>query len=144
MYGNYYNNPYAGAAPQQQQRLNYLQQQQQMYQPPMYQPPMQPIQSQLKGRIVTSIEEAKAAPVDLDGTITFFPCPAEGKVFEKSTDLNGAPVFRVYQIVNPQEQKPIYAERNSVDKLTERVEKLEKQIGGMNHESVNDNADVAK
>lgn len=37
MYGQY--NPYMGATPQMQQRLNYLQQQQQqMYQPTMQQP----------------------------------------------------------------------------------------------------------
>lgn len=44
MYGQY--NPYMGATPQMQQRLNYLQQQQQqMYQPTMQQP------MTLKGRI---------------------------------------------------------------------------------------------
>lgn len=82
MYGQY--NPYMGATPQMQQRLNYLQQQQQQ----MYQPTMQqPMPMALKGRIVT--DEAKAAQIDLDGTSTFFPCPAEGKIYEKSIDLNG-------------------------------------------------------
>lgn len=147
MYGNYGNyNPYAGATPQMQQRLNYLQQQQQqVFQP---QPQMFPAQmaGTLKGRLVTNIEEARAAQIDLDGSSTFFPCPAEGKIYEKSTDLNGAPVFRVYQIVNPQEQKqPVYAERSSVDNLIQRVDKLEKQLqGGMNHDKPNDvNANVA-
>lgn len=55
MYGQY--NPYMGATPQMQQRLNYLQQQQQQ----MYQPTMQqPMPMALKGRIVTSMDEAKA------------------------------------------------------------------------------------
>lgn len=62
MYGQY--NPYMGATPQMQQRLNYLQQQQQQ----MYQPTMQqPMTMTLKGRIVTSMDEAKAAQIDLDG-----------------------------------------------------------------------------
>lgn len=89
MYGQY--NPYMGATPQMQQRLNYLQQQQQQ----MYQPTMQqPMPMALKGRIVTSMDEAKAAQIDLDGTSTFFPCPAEGKIYEKLIGLDGLPIFR--------------------------------------------------
>ena len=102
MYGQY--NPYMGATPQMQHRLNYLQQQQQQ----MYQPTMQqPMPRALKGRIVTVMDEAKAAKIDLDGTSTFFPCPEEGKIYEKSIDLNGLPGFRVYQLSNPQEQKQV-------------------------------------
>lgn len=134
MYGQQYTpNPYVGAAPQMQQRLNYLQQQMQMYQQP--QMPMSQMPQALKGRVVTGIDEAKAAQIDLDGSSTFFPCPAEGKIYEKSIDLNGLPVFRVYQLSNPQEQKQVvYAERSYVDNLIQRVDKLEKQLGGMNHE----------
>ena len=141
MYGQY--NPYMGAAPQMQQRLNYLQQQQQqMYQPQM---PMPQMPQALKGRVVTGVDEAKAAQIDLDGTSTFFPCPAEGKIYEKSIDLNGLPMFRVYQLVNPQEQKQVvYAERSCVDNLIQRVDKLEKQLGGIYHEPDADNGDAAK
>lgn len=140
MYGQY--NPYMGATPQMQQRLNYLQQQQQQ----MYQPTMQqPMPMALKGRIVTGMDEAKAAQIDLDGTSTFFPCPAEGKIYEKSIDLNGLPVFRVYQLSNPQEQKQVvYAERSCIDNLIQRVDKLEKQLGGMNHEPDANNGNVTE
>ena len=140
MYGQY--NPYMGATPQMQQRLNYLQQQQQQ----MYQPTMQqPMPMALKGRVVTSMDEAKAAQIDLDGTSTFFPCPAEGKIYEKSIDLNGLPVFRVYQLSKPQEQKQVvYAERSYVDNLIQRVDKLEKQLGGMNHEPDANNGNVTE
>lgn len=143
MYGNYYNNPYAGATPQMQQRLASLQQQQMYQQPQMF--PTQMSGTYLKGRLVTGMDEAKAAQIDLDGSSSFFPCPAEGKIYEKVIDLNGAPVFKVYQLVNPQEQKqPIYAEKNSVDNLIQRVDKLEKQLGGMNHESNDVNANVTE
>lgn len=142
MYGQY--NPYTGATPQMQQRLNYLQQQQQAYQ----QPQMFPTQmsgTYLKGRVVTGVDEAKAAQIDLDGSSTFFPCPAEGKIYEKSIDLNGLPVFRVYQLSNPQEQKQVvYAERSYVDNLIQRVDKLEKQLGGMNHEPDANNGNVTE
>lgn len=141
MYGQY--NPYMGATPQMQQRLNYLQQQQQQtyQQPQMF--PTQMSGTYLKGRIVTGMDEAKAAQIDLDGTSTFFPCPAEGKIYEKLIGLDGLPIFRVYQINNSQKQ-PAYAEQNIVDRLVERVDRLEKQIGGMNHEPDADNGNVTE
>lgn len=141
MYGQY--NPYMGATPQMQQRLNYLQQQQQQayQQPQMF--PTQMSGTYLKGRVVTGMDEAKAAQIDLDGTSTFFPCPAEGKIYEKLIGLDGLPIFRVYQINNSQKQ-PAYAEQNIVDKLVERVDRLEKQIGGMNHEPDADNGNVTE
>ena len=153
MYGNYYN-PY-GATQQMQQRLASLQQQQQqMYQqPPMQQLPtmaqMPPVQPntyppvQIKGRPVTSIEEARAAQVDLDGTSTYFPAPAEGKIYEKLIGMDGLPVFRVYQLQQDGGmQAPAYADNNTVLALQRRIEKLEEQIGGMtNDEHIPDNAD---
>lgn len=145
MYGQYgpYN-PYAGATQQMQQRLNYLQQQQQMYQP-AYQQSMQQAPVQLKGRIVTSIDEAKAAQVDLDGSSTYFPAPAEGKVYEKLIGMDGLPVFRVYTLQESGEQKqPVYADNNVVIALQRRIEKIEEQIGGMtNDEHISDGADGA-
>lgn len=145
MYGQYgpYN-PYAGATQQMQQRLNYLQQQQQMYQP-AYQQSMQQAPVQLKGRIVTSIDEAKAAQVDLDGTSTYFPAPAEGKIYEKLIGMDGLPIFRVYQLQQDGGmQAPAYADNNTVLALQRRIEKLEEQIGGMtNDEHIPDDADGA-
>lgn len=143
MYGQYgpYN-PYAGATQQMQQRLNLLQQQQQMYQP-VYQQSMQQAPVQLKGRIVTSIDEAKAAQVDLDGSSTYFPAPAEGKVYEKLIGMDGLPVFRVYALQESGAQnQPVYADNNVVIALQRRIEKLEEQIGGMtNDEHIPDDAD---
>lgn len=140
MYGQY--NPYMGATPQMQQRLNYLQQQQQQ----MYQPTMQqPMTMALKGRIVTSMDEAKAAQVDLDGTSTYFPAPAEGKIYEKLIGMDGLPIFRVYQLQQDGGmQAPAYADNNTVLALQRRIEKLEEQIGGMtNDEHIPDDADGA-
>ena len=128
-----YGNPYLqGATPQMQQRLNYLQQQ---YRPQQSQPIQQYAGGYLRGRMVTGMDEAKAAQIEMDGTSTFFPCPAEGKIYEKFLGLDGLPVFRVYQIMQPQEQKkPVYAERSYVDNLIKRVDNLEKALGGVNHE----------
>ena len=43
------------------------------YQPQQPQQYIQPRQFGLKGRPVASIEEVKAAPIELDGSITYFP-----------------------------------------------------------------------
>lgn len=133
MYGQY--NPYVGATPQMQQRLSTLQgYQQQMYQP---MPQLGPNCHQLKGRPVTNIEEARAAQIDLDGSSTFFPCPAKGEVYEKAIDLNGLPVFRVYKLMDNAVENPLAV-------LQQRVDKLEAAIkGGIKDESVPINADVA-
>lgn len=148
MYGNYYN-PY-GATQQMQQRLaNLQQQQQQMYQQqmptmiPPAQPNAYPPVQQIKGRPVTSIEEARAAQVDLDGTSTYFPAPAEGKIYEKLIGMDGLPIFRVYQLQQDGGmQAPAYADNNTVLALQRRIERLEEQIGGMrNDEHIPDDAD---
>lgn len=133
-----------------QQRLSYLQQQQQQTQMPT--PQIQPTQFAmaapqqiLKGRIVTGIDEAKAAQIDFDGSSTFFPCPAEGKIYEKFLGLDGLPVFRVYQVAQAQEPKqPVYAERSYVDNLIKRVDNLEKALGGVQNEPDATNGDVTE
>lgn len=96
MYGNY--NPYSyGYSNPMSQRLAELQQQQayQQYSPNALQGP-QNVQM-LKGRVVASVEEAKAAQVDLDGTTSYFASPGEGKIYTKSIGMNGLPVFVVYE-----------------------------------------------
>jgi hypothetical protein len=129
MYGQY--NPYMGAVPQMQQRLNTLQgyQQQQGYQPQMG-------TSYLKGRLVTGVEEARAAQIDLDGSSTFFPSLAEGRIYEKSIDLNGVPVFKVYELAKQGKHTDV------VTDLQKRVERIEQRLGGVRYESVPANADV--
>lgn len=133
MYGQY--NPYMGALPQMQQRLNTLQD----YQQQMYQPQPVTICHQLKGRIVTGMEEARAAQIDLDGSSTFFPCPAKGEVYEKAIDLNGLPTFKVYKLADSAAENPLAA-------LQQRVECIEQALmkGVTNHEPDGNDGDVAK
>ena len=120
MYGQY--NPYGMSAPRPSYGQGYGQQMPSNNYLPAY----------LKGRMVTSMDEARAAQIDLDGTSTFFPCPAEGKIYEKCIDLNGLPIFKVYEIAKPQE-RPAFADKSFVDNLVERVEKLEQRLGEMNY-----------
>lgn len=120
MFGQQYN-PYSyGMVNPYQQRLNQLEQ-------PMYQQP-QPIQQNqqmLKGRIVASVDEARAAQVDLDGSVTYFASPGEGKIYAKSIGMNGLPVFTVYVA---QGETANTMPVNNLDSLTARVQKLEEAL----------------
>ena len=134
--------------PNYQVRLNNLQQQMQPTYPQyqqtypqsqqMYQSPIVGI----KGRPVTSIDEAKAAQIDLDGTLTYFPSIAENKIYVKSIGFDGLPVFNVYQLVDNQPTQPTYADNNTVIALQKRVEQLESLVKGVTS-NVQSNADNA-
>lgn len=132
MYGNYpaYNPVPDPAMAAMQERLKNMQQQQ-VYRPMPPQPaiPMYGI----KGRPVTNIEEARAAQIDFDGSTSYFPCPAERKIFAKGLDLNGNPVFEVYQLVNGNVQQPAYVENSAFMALQQRVEQLEAALKGANN-----------
>lgn len=98
MYG--YNNSYPAYQMQaNQNRINDLQQQYGMFQP--YQ--MQQAQTQqsqiIKGRPVSSYEEAKASMIDLDGSLFVFPDVANGRIYTKQVMLDGTSDFREYVLV---------------------------------------------
>lgn len=63
------------------------------YQPPTSSP-RQPILG-LKGRPVTGLEEVRAAAVDFDGTVSFFPDLANGKIYTKQCNVDGTASFKI-------------------------------------------------
>ena len=66
-----------------------------------YQPPTtqlrQPIIG-LKGRPVSGLEEVRAAAVDFDGTVSFFPDLANGKIYTKQCNVDGTASLNMYEI----------------------------------------------
>lgn len=104
MYNGFYN-PMLNA----QQRLNQMEQQYPQFanNNPMFQNPqpmqnqMQPISNILKGRAVTSIDEAKAAMIDLDGSVFVFPDIANKKIYTKQINLDGTASLNVYGLEEP-------------------------------------------
>lgn len=81
----------------------------------------------LKGKIVSSIEEARSAIIDMDGSTTFFPCPANGCIYAKTIDLNGNMIFNVFKLV----QEPIQdATSAQLTNLSARVEAIENFLKG--------------
>lgn len=97
MPGGYYN-PMMNAQQrlaQMEQQYSQLAQQNQPYHP-MNQPTLQQ-PGFLKGRAVTSIDEAKAALIDLDGTPNIFTDFANGNIYVKYTNLNGTASLDIYR-----------------------------------------------
>ena len=73
------------------------------YQPQNYyyqSPVTQPRQSVfgLKGRPVSGLEEVRAAAVDFDGTVSFFPDLANGKIYTKQCNVDGTASLNMYEI----------------------------------------------
>ena len=52
----------------------------------------------LKGRPVTSLEEVRAAAVDFDGSVSFFPDLANGKIYTKQCNIDGTASLNMYEI----------------------------------------------
>lgn len=74
----------------------------------------------LKGRPVTSLEEARVAQIDLDGSVTFFPDLGNKKIYTKRINIDGTASLQVYSLEVPtqvQEAQP--AEYATKDELLE-------------------------
>ena len=55
-------------------------------------------QTGLKGRPVASIEEARCAPIDFDGSTFFFPDLANQRIYTKQINMDGTSSFNMYQL----------------------------------------------
>ena len=72
------------------------------YQPAPYQPRVQYMEQPqpqigIKGRPVSSIEEAKATSIDFDGSIFYFPDIANKKIYTKQINMDGTSTLNVYE-----------------------------------------------
>ena len=52
----------------------------------------------LKGRPVSSLEEVRAASVDFDGSIFYFPDLANKKIYTKQIGLDGIAILNMYEL----------------------------------------------
>lgn len=52
----------------------------------------------LKGRPVSSIEEAKASSIDFDGSVFFFPDLANKRIYTKQINMDGTATLSVYEL----------------------------------------------
>ena len=111
MYSNY--NYYPQQPVQQTQQIT---QQQPMYQVPNYLRQAPP-QVTLKGRLVSSLEEARATSIDFDGSVFYFPDLANKRIYTKQINMDGTASLYVYEL----REMPVEEEKSS---LVPSVEKF--------------------
>ena len=112
------------------QNYNYYPQQfpnqQVVQQHPQYQVPgylrQAPPQVTLKGRLVSSLEEARATSIDFDGSVFYFPDLANKRIYTKQINMDGTASLYVYEL----RELPIEEEKSSfvpsVEKFVTREE----------------------
>ena len=83
------------------------------------------------GRLVTGIDEARAAQVPLDGTPSYFPSMGEGKIYVKYIGMDGLPVFQTF-VVEPQKVSGNNVPGLSLESLSQRVQNIENVLAGLN------------
>lgn len=79
------------------QNYNYYPQTQTSQYTPQYARPVQP-QAYLKGRLVSSLEEARATSIDFDGSIFYFPDLANRRIYTKQINLDGTATLNMYEL----------------------------------------------
>ena len=95
-------------------------------QPPPYQPrayqqaPLQPIG--LKGRLVSSFEEARASSIDFDGSVFYFPDLANRRIYTKQINIDGTASLYVYELREMPVQRDDSVLVPSVEKFVTREE----------------------
>ena len=112
------------------QNYNYYPQQIPSQQVPQQQPQYQvpgylrqaPPQVTLKGRLVSSLEEARATSIDFDGSVFYFPDLANKRIYTKQINMNGTASLYIYEL----RELPIEEEKSSfvpsVEKFVTREE----------------------
>lgn len=82
----------------------------------------------LKGRPVSSIEEAKVSPIDFDGSIFFFPDISNGKIYTKQINKDGTCSMYMYTLTEMPQEKPVeYVTR---EELAKALAALKNSKGG--------------
>ena len=66
--------------------------------PTPYQAPLRAVSTGLKGRPVSSIEEARASSVDFDGTVFYFPDLANKCIYTKQINMDGTATLLMYEL----------------------------------------------
>ena len=116
MYSNYTYYPQ-----QTQQQTQQVTQQQPMYQIPSYLRQAPP-QTGLKGRLVTSLEEARATSIDFDGSVFYFPDLANKRIYTKQINMDGTATLCMYELRELPIEKEESAVLPSVEKFVTREE----------------------
>lgn len=82
----------------------------------------------LRGRPVTSMEEAKVAQIEFDGALNIFTDIANKRIYTKQINLDGTSSFNVYCKTEIEPEKPLkvsdYVTREEYNELLNKFESL--------------------
>ena len=92
--------------------------------------PVQP-QVYLKGRLVSSLEEARATSIDFDGSVFYFPDLANRRIYTKQINLDGTATLNMYELRElplPNEQQTFastnFVTRDEFDKVVAQLKAM--------------------
>lgn len=93
-----------------------------MYQNYTYYPQAQPVRNNtsfssqygLKGRPVSSLEEARAMSIDFDGSVFYFPDLANRRIYTKQINVDGTSSLNMYEL----KEMPIIENNESENYVT--------------------------
>lgn len=102
----------------------------------------QPQTGYLKGRPVVSMEEARAAQIDLDGSLFVFTDIANNKIYTKQVNLDGIAVLKTYSLVEDNSPSNEYVTKSELDKViasfNETIKKMQEERNAELNESTNE------
>ena len=112
------------------QNYNYYPQQIPNQQVPQQQPQYQipgylrqaPPQVTLKGRLVSSLEEARATSIDFDGSVFYFPDLANKRIYTKQINIDGTATLCMYELREIPREENFSGFVPSVEKFVTREE----------------------
>lgn len=153
MYGNY-NTGYGMSPYQQQLAQNRLSQMEQQYNVGAYQPNGYQMQNNqqmgamqaIKGRPVSSYDEAKASMIDLDGSLFVFTDIANNCIYTKQILLDGSAELKTYVLQEQKQNETKRDNRNNTQYVLREdferiVGELNRQIEGLKEVMPYDTAD---
>ena len=83
----------------------------------------------LKGRPVSSLEEARAANIDFDGSIFYFPDVANKRIYTKQINTDGTSSLLMYELktIPVEKPSPDYITREEFEKFVQSLKQKEEK-----------------
>ena len=90
---------------------------------------LQQMPNYLKGRPVSSLEEARAANIDFDGSIFYFPDVANKRIYTKQINTDGTSSLLMYELktIPVEKPSPDYITREELEKFVQSLKQKEEK-----------------
>lgn len=87
----------------------------------------------VKCRAVTSFDEAKAAMIDLDGSMTIFTDLGHSRIYTKQINLDGTATLNSYVLEKPEEPMPEVTKQTEerINTIECAIEELRKELNNV-------------